>query len=108
MNCFLVKIVFQIICGNGHHLPQFDEQLRLIFAQDKRTAIADAIHQANAEANVSEFVQWKFIAVTEVYPFSENLNGAALFSMITETESGEAYVKMLQLRAQDLLHHLSH
>lgn len=31
-NWYLVKIVFQIICGSGNHKPQFEEQLRLIIA----------------------------------------------------------------------------
>ncbi|MEP7129294.1 MAG: DUF4288 domain-containing protein, partial [Chitinophagales bacterium] len=29
MNWYLAKIVFRIICGDGLHQPQFDEQLRL-------------------------------------------------------------------------------
>jgi hypothetical protein len=28
MRWFVAKIVYQIICGNGNHMPQFDEQLR--------------------------------------------------------------------------------
>jgi hypothetical protein len=34
MNCYLAKIVYRIICGEGKHMPQFDEQLRLIYAED--------------------------------------------------------------------------
>jgi hypothetical protein len=105
--CFLVKIVFQIICGNGDHLPQFDEQLRLIFATDERSAFEAAIDQVNAESNLSEMVQWKFVAVTEIYPFSENLNGAALFSTITETEMSEAYIITQQKREKELFHTIS-
>ena len=30
MKWYLAKIVYRIICGEGNHTPQFDEQLRLI------------------------------------------------------------------------------
>ena len=35
MNWYLAKMVYRIICGDGNHTPQFDEQLRLIKAQDE-------------------------------------------------------------------------
>ena len=35
MNWFLAKIVYRIVCGKGEHTPQFDEQLRLIGAEDE-------------------------------------------------------------------------
>ncbi len=34
MNWYLTKIVYHIICGKGNHKPQFDEQLRLISAEN--------------------------------------------------------------------------
>ena len=30
MSWYLTKIVYRIICGQGNHTAQFDEQLRLI------------------------------------------------------------------------------
>lgn len=42
MSWFLSKIVYQIICGEGDHTPQFDEQLRLIEADDEATAFTKA------------------------------------------------------------------
>ena len=30
MNWYLAKIVYRIICGDGNHTAQFDEQLRLV------------------------------------------------------------------------------
>ena len=42
MNWYLAKIVYRIICGNGDHAAQFDEQLRLICATNKE----DAFHKA--------------------------------------------------------------
>lgn len=102
MNAYLVKMIFQIVCGSGDHRPQFDEQLRLIFADDEKMAVQMAKLQGGAECNVSELVQWKFIAVTDVYLFSKDLDGAALFSTITETEWGEAYI-VAQLQKEKAL-----
>ncbi|RYG02923.1 MAG: DUF4288 domain-containing protein, partial [Chitinophagaceae bacterium] len=42
MNWYLSKLVYQIICGDGNHTPQFDEQLRLIQASDDTVAFAKA------------------------------------------------------------------
>ena len=36
MNWYLAKIVYRIICGQGNHTAQFDEQLRLIQAKVPR------------------------------------------------------------------------
>ncbi|RYY10197.1 MAG: DUF4288 domain-containing protein, partial [Chitinophagaceae bacterium] len=27
MNWYLAKLIFRIVCGQGNHTPQFDEQL---------------------------------------------------------------------------------
>ena len=39
MNWFMAKIVYRIICGEGDHTPQFDEQLRLIVADNEEEAL---------------------------------------------------------------------
>ena len=42
MNWYVAKIVFRIISGEGNHNAQFDEQLRLISAEDERQAFEKA------------------------------------------------------------------
>ncbi len=42
MKWYLAKLVFRIICGEGEHTAQFDEQLRLIKANNKE----EAFHKA--------------------------------------------------------------
>ena len=42
MNWYMAKIVYQIICGEGNHKPQFDEQLRLIEAPTENEALRKA------------------------------------------------------------------
>lgn len=43
MNWYLTKLVYRIICGQGNHTPQFDEQLRLIEAGHSEEAYEKAV-----------------------------------------------------------------
>jgi len=96
-------MVFQIVCGNGNHTPQFEEQLRLVFAKDATAAIEKAKQMSSNESKVTDAVKWKLIAVTDIYPFTENLDGAVLFSNINETEMGAATIHTLRLKEKDML-----
>jgi hypothetical protein len=49
MNWYLSKIVFRIVCGNGDHTPQFDEQLRLVSAETKEEAFRKAQQMGKKE-----------------------------------------------------------
>jgi Domain of unknown function (DUF4288) len=102
---YLIKIVFQIICGSGNHQPQFDEQLRLIAADNSSHAIEKATQLAVCESTANGLVQWKFIAVTDVYPFTNMIDGAELFSRVTEEVKEAAYLYTLHLKAKDVLQH---
>jgi hypothetical protein len=107
MNWFIAKIVYEIICGNGHHSAQFDEQLRLVKAEH----IADAFQQANCiglqEAlcfsnEKQELVQWKFLAVPEIFPLEEFMHGAEVFSRVREVDHAAQYKQVLLTRAEAL------
>ena len=63
MNWYLAKLVFRIICGDGDHTPQFDEQLRLIYAADEDEALYKAIQLGTDEQdcfanNKQQMVHW--------------------------------------------------
>ena len=53
MNWYVAKIVFRIISGEGNHNAQFDEQLRLISAEDEHQAFekATAIGMNNQDSS---------------------------------------------------------
>jgi hypothetical protein len=103
MNWYLVKINFRIVCGNGNHKPQFDEQLRLISAATYSGAIEKAKQLAAEEEAASDSrVKWKPVAVTGVFPFSDFMDGAELFSAVTETDLADAYIHALQLKEAEL------
>ena len=94
MNWYLAKIVYRIICGNGEHAAQFDEQLRLIHAPTKEDAFYKAQHTGKKEEETfynlrQELVQWQFINVSELYKIGEMIDGAELYSRIEEKDDGD-------------------
>jgi len=105
MNWYLAKIVFQIICGSGEHTPQFDEQLRLINADNKQRAFSKAVEFGRSEEDLflnihQQPVRWKFVDVSELYRMEELLDGAEIFSKIKEVEDGQHYVDVVHSKAK--------
>jgi len=104
MEWFLTKIVFRIVCGDGDHTPQFDEQLRIIQADSKEDAFHKAITIGQQEEDCfpnSEHkpVHWHFINVSEIYPISDIVDGAEVYSRIEEKEDGEGYTDIVNRKA---------
>lgn len=113
MNWYLSKMVFRIICGEGQHKAQFDEQLRLIQAGSKE----EAFHKAQSLGMKSEelffnhrkqLVQWQFISVSEIYLLQELMDGAELYSRVEETEDAESYLKFVHAKAGQIRFGNSH
>ena len=113
MNWYLAKIVFRIICGDGEHTPQFDEQLRLISAKDEDEAFFKARSLGEDEEhsflNVQQkTVQWQFINVAELYKLSALIDGAELYSRIRETDDASAYINLIHKKAEGILEKQTH
>ncbi|RTL58919.1 MAG: DUF4288 domain-containing protein [Sphingobacteriales bacterium] len=113
MNWYLAKIVYRIICGNGEHTAQFDEQLRLIAADNEETAFEKAQQVGQKEqdcfANVNqEMVQWKFINVAELYKLQELIDGAEVYSMIKETGDAHSYIQFIDEKANHIRQRTTH
>jgi hypothetical protein len=113
MNWYLTKIVFRIICGEGRHTPQFDEQLRLIAANDESEAFDKAtaiglLEQDDFYNHEQQLVQWKFINVAELYKLSGLLDGAEMYSRIQETDDPEAYIDLTHRRADHIRESSTH
>ena len=107
MNWYLSKIIFRIICGEGHHTPQFDEQLRLIAAHDEDEAFQKAFALGEKEQDRfynqdRQLVQWKFINVAELYRLGGLLDGAEMYSRIQETDDPEGYINLANSRADHI------
>ena len=108
MNWFLAKMVFRIVCGDGNHQAQFDEQLRLIAAHDAKEAFAKAKQIGESEEDSvvnknNELIKWKFINVSELYSLSENAHGAELYYKILEPRDVHEYVQMIHQQADNIL-----
>ncbi len=113
MNWYLAKVIFQIICGEGLHTPQFDEQLRLIHARDEHEAFSKAqhigCHEEEAFENTQQqIVQWKFIDVAELYKLNGLIDGAELYSRIFEPENGQDYIDNIHRKAAHIRHGETH
>lgn len=107
MNWYLAKMVFRIVCGDGNHRAQFDEQLRLVHASGKE----EAFHKAQSLGIRSEelffnhrqqMVQWQFISVSEMYLLQELIDGAELYSRVEETDDPDSYLKFIHAKAEQL------
>lgn len=113
MNWYLTKMVFRIICGDGSHKAQFDEQLRLINASSKE----EAFHKAQSLGMRTEelffnhrqqLVQWQFISVSEMYQLQELIDGAELYSKVEETDDADSYLKFVHAKAEQIRFGNSH
>ncbi len=112
MNWFLAKIVYRIVCGNGDHTPQFDEQLRLIEATDAAAAFDKAhsigIQEQESFLNQKQHpVQWQFVNVSELYRISALIDGAELYARVQETENADIYMELVHKKAAHIQQNIS-
>lgn len=113
MNWYLAKIIFRIVCGEGQHTPQFDEQLRLISAASPEQALqkARSIGRNEQEILINEnkrMVEWQFIDVAEMYRISALIDGAELYSRVYETPNADEYIDSVNRRAEHLALNTTH
>ncbi len=107
MNWYLAKMVFRIICGEGNHTAQFDEQLRLIAASSKEEAFHKAQVLGGREEEIffnnnQQLVQWRFISVSELLRLSELIDGAEVYSRIEEKDNADVYLHIIQKKAEQI------
>jgi len=113
MKWYLAKLVYRIVCGDGNHTPQFDEQLRLIKADDDLHAFQKARligehEEDNFLNNIQKPVQWRFIDVSEIHALNDLSDGAEMYSRIKEEDDADIYVKLVHLRAAHLFESSMH
>ena len=109
MNWYIARIVFQIICGNGEHTPQFDEQVRMISANSTSEAFNKARHLGKKEEETffnlkQQLVRWQFINVSEIHKLSELADGIEICSRVEEVESAEDYILFVNGKAEHILY----
>jgi hypothetical protein len=97
MNWYVAKIVFRVISGDGNHHAQFDEQLRLINAENEYMAFEKAsnIGRASQESFLNshqQTVQWQFIDVPEINRLNDLADGTELYYNIHEAPDADLYI----------------
>ncbi len=113
MNWYLAKMVFRIVCGDGQHAAQFDEQLRLISAGNKEEAFYKAEEMGKREQEMflnqkEQLVQWNFITISELYRVQELIDGAELYSRIEEKDDADSYIQIVKAKARNILYGNTH
>jgi hypothetical protein len=113
MNWYLAKIVYRILSGTNTDDAQFDEQLRLVAAENKEQAFMKAQLMGAREEEVffnanQQLVHWKFINVSELYKLAEMIDGAELYSRIEERGNADAYIETVNRKAAAILHSDTH
>ena len=113
MNWYLAKMVFRIVCGEGEHTPQFDEQLRLVSGKDKEEAFTKAQEMGRQEEDSfynrkEQLVRWQFINISELYLLSELIDGAELYSRIEERDNADAYIYTVNQKAENIFFTQTH
>jgi len=89
MRSFTAQIIYRIEC-EGMPTDQYEEQWRLVYAEDEKQALNMARESGKNEE--STFIDrqgrtmcWRMVAVKDLQPV-ELKNGGLLFSMVREVE----------------------
>lgn len=104
MNWYLVKLVFRILCGDGQHQAQFDEQWKLLRAADGRTALKQAYDLGEKEGAVfmnrqDVRIQWRFLGVVAMKQVDLGSGQAELCSCTHEPEDELTYLSKIRRQA---------
>jgi hypothetical protein len=104
---YIAKIIFRVICGDGTHTAQFDEQYRLIEASNEKEAWIKAKSTGQKEDEtfmntVMIPVRWQFIDVAELTELAELSDGIELFSSIKETKDADKYIMKVLFKSKNI------
>lgn len=105
MNWYLVKLTFLVRSGAGTHTPQFDEQWRLIRADEvawahEKATVLGRLEETHFLNDRPETVEWKFIEVVDIQKISSMEDGDQLFSATQEPIDADAYIEEVKLKSQ--------
>ncbi|MCW5909864.1 MAG: DUF4288 domain-containing protein [Cyclobacteriaceae bacterium] len=103
MNWYLVKLVFQVVNG-GHSPAQFDEQLRLVRADEVAWAMEKAsvlgwLEQTTFKSSYAMKVTWKFAGVADIQKVNRLEDGVQLFSTTVQPDCPHEYLEAIKLNA---------
>lgn len=107
MKWYLVKLVYQIFRGAGTHAPQFDEQWRLIRADEigwarEKAFIIGTLEEQEFTDSKNELIKWVFVNVVELVEVPLH-DGAELFSTTEEPENASEFLHLMHIKANRLM-----
>jgi hypothetical protein len=110
MNWYLAKLVYRIICSDVDNRSEFDEQLRLLFAEDELHAFQKARllgdKETYSQTGLEEtLIEWKFIDVSELHKIDIGTDGAEMYSHISIQDNPDVYIRNTHKRALHLFDH---
>jgi len=105
MNWYLAKLIFQVMSGETTLTPQFDEQWRLIRADEvawayEKASVLGRLDESNFLIERNEMLTWKFIEVADIHRIGEWEDGAELFSATHEPKDVNAYIAQIKMKSQ--------
>lgn len=108
MKWYLVKMVYQVVSGNGNHTPQFDEQFRMIKADEldwawEKANVLGALGECNFLNYHRKEVKWIFIAVTDIQEIKAMEDGMQLFGRTEEPNDVEEYITLTKARSEHMM-----
>ena len=103
MNWYLAKLIFQVRSGEGAHTPQFDEQWRLIRADEvawayEKASVLGRLDESSFLNERNEMVAWTFIEVADIHIVGSLEDGEQLFSATKEPLDANAYIAQIKLK----------
>jgi hypothetical protein len=107
MYWYVAKIVFRIISGDGNHMPQFDEQLRLIHARDEDEAFEKAQQIGREEEDSfmnqkNQLVKWSFINIPELNKLPSLSDGIEIYSKVNEYDNAKGFIEAVNRKAGNI------
>lgn len=108
MEWFLAKLVYRFQSPSGPDHIQFDEQLRLVQANNELHAFHKAQQIGQQEQFIADDqtihqVNWYFMDVTELYKLNQLIDGAEVLSQICLPTDIKRYQREVRLKAGYLL-----
>lgn len=107
MNWYITKLVFQIITRSDVGTQQFDEQLRLISAENHGQAFEKA--KAIGKNEEDEFlntdhqtIKWQFVDVSELTEIKAFTDGMEMHSGIKEMDETSNYIHTVKQKSSSI------
>lgn len=108
-NWYIVKLVFSVTQGGDQAPEQFDEQWRILQASGSEAAFAKATEIGLSESEIitrndNSSIEWKFLTVTDIFPFDALQDGAEIFSRTESPDNASFYRQSAMAKAAQFVH----